>query len=303
MEGTIAMSGSPISFTPAAILSRLGPCSDQLLAGSMSEASATDPSALLKQLSLHLPRFAASQLDDRELVLREAQRLARKLKRLQAPHLQQVPSPSPARLADLQFCRLADEVAEPILNGFHYILSFREDSLHFGLKRPSEEWPVIMASLSPFDLNNVEPALAADRQTVRPLVLSRVFAFPAVPRNAFSFLMSRVRQWLASHLPEVNILLTYINPNIGFSGSSYKADNWKLMGQEHGTRYLYLEDDYKTDRFLYRHFGQPVDALLSSPNSHVSASRHRLQPLHIFLREVTGVIPLTDQGHFERWHP
>lgn len=300
------MIDSSISFTPKAILARLGPGGQQLLAGVLPGLPSVDLSALLKQLSLHLPRLAAAQVEDRESVIAEAQRLAQRLERLHAPHLGQVPSAPPAtvRLRDLQFHRLTEDVARSILNGFHYILSFREDSLHFGLQHQAHEWPLVMATLSPFDLSNVEPALTqAQRQVVRPLVLSRVFAFPAAPRNAFSYLMSNVRQWLADHHPGVGVLLTYINPNVGFSGSSYKADNWELMGEEYGTRYLYLEDDYKTDRFLYKHFGQPINALLSSPSFRVSVSRHQLQPLKVLMREVAKPAPPTGRYQFERWQP
>jgi hypothetical protein len=300
------MAESLISFTPSAILSRLGSIRDQSLSSVLSESPGVDRSSLLKQLSLHLPRLEAAQIYDGESVAIEARRLAKRLESLRAPHSGRVPLAKTvgANVSDLHFFTLEDEIARPILECFHYILSHRENSRHFGLKwNPgSDEWPVVMASLSEFDLKNVEPALTnRTGQTIPALVLSRVFAFPGAPRNALSFLMAKLRHWVTENQPQVQVLLTYVNPNIGFSGASYKADNWRLIGEEHGTRYLYLNGDYKTDRFLYAYFARPIDSLLSAPGSCISASKHKLMPLKIYLRSILSSEAPNGKYHFERW--
>lgn len=301
------MSPHSISFTPKAILARLGTAGEHELSTVLSEFPTVDLSSLLKQLSLHLPRFEVSQIHKNECVIQEARRLSNRLEDLHRQHVDKVPVglSEDISLENLHFCRLSDDLTKPILDCFHYILSFRENSTHLGLKlRPSDEWPVIMVSLSPFDLRNIAPALTLSSGQIMPaLILSRVFAFPVAPRNAFSFLMSKVRQWLIDAYPEVEVLLTYVNPNIGFSGASYKADNWKLIGEEHGTRYLYLEGNYKTDRFLHSHFRKPIDVLLSSPGFHVSSSKHILQPLKIFMRSISKCKPDVRKYHFKRWSP
>ncbi|HUS11311.1 MAG TPA: hypothetical protein VMZ30_12670 [Pyrinomonadaceae bacterium] len=299
------MARTLISFTPAAILSRLDLIGEYSLSSMLAEVPTVDSSSLLKQLSLHLPRLETRQIYDKESVLREAERLAKRLQSLRAPFLNRIPciTQTSISLSDLHFCTVQDDIARSILDSFHYILSYREHSNHFGLRlKSSSEWPMVMVSLSQFDLKNVESALTKKNgQVASALVLSRVFAFPVAPRNCFSFLMAKVREWVAENHPEIEVLVTYVNPNVGFSGASYKADNWSLIGEEHGTRYLYLDDDYKTERFFYAHFHQPANLLLSSHGSRVSASKHELKPLKIFIRRVSDFEANKRNFHFERW--
>jgi hypothetical protein len=53
--------------------------------------------------------------------------------------------------------------------------------------------------------------------------------------------------------------VTYVNPNMMFTGSSYRASGWQQIGTEPGTRYRYLADRYTTDRELARQFGAHDD--------------------------------------------
>ena len=80
-------------------------------------------------------------------------------------------------------------------------------------------------------------------------MVSRVFAFDWAPRNVISFLLARTEESEAMNR-NVKMLLTYLNPNMGFNGASYKAANWMEVGLETGTRYAYLRGDYITDRRL-----------------------------------------------------
>jgi hypothetical protein len=48
----------------------------------------------------------------------------------------------------------------------------------------------------------------------------------------------------------VSDYVTYVNPNMGFTGSSYRASGWHLLGTEPGTTYRYLDERYITDRAL-----------------------------------------------------
>src|SRR5262249_33435035 len=54
--------------------------------------------------------------------------------------------------------------------------------------------------------------------------------------------------------------VTYVNPNMGFTGSSYLASGWRMLGDEPGTKYRYLDDRYITDRRLAVTFGKHDDA-------------------------------------------
>jgi hypothetical protein len=51
------------------------------------------------------------------------------------------------------------------------------------------------------------------------------------------------------------ILVTYVNPNLGFTGATYRAANWTRLAREHGTHYSYVDSVYVTDRQLIARFG------------------------------------------------
>jgi hypothetical protein len=145
-------------------------------------------------------------------------------------------------------------VARPILERFHYLRSFREDSRHFGLFGCDPDDPVALASTSANDVNVlVRIALRNGVMAEQSRVVSRVFAFPAAPPNAISMLLGRVGRF--ERQADVQMLLTYVNPNLGFNGGSYRASNWTLAGEEPGTAYDYVGGTYVTGRALQHRYG------------------------------------------------
>jgi hypothetical protein len=60
--------------------------------------------------------------------------------------------------------------------------------------------------------------------------------------------MARLARQLRARGRAPRLLLTYRNPNVGFTGASYRAGNWILWARERGTRYSYLDRQYITDR-------------------------------------------------------
>jgi hypothetical protein len=189
----------------------------------------------------------------------------------------------------LTFYSIDDDVAEPILSSFHYILSHRPASKHFGLRAIRDHgWPLIMCSVSPFDLSNVAPVL--ENHGIDPnrcVVLSRVFAFPACPPNAVSRLLGRVRRWLRDQRPDLDGLITYVNPNVGFTGASYYADNWMQLALEDDTRYAYWDGNYITDRQLAARLSMPTESTTTDSASRVTYSQPRLRPLQVFFRSIS----------------
>lgn len=265
-----------------------------------------DRDSLLKQLSLHLPRMPLHENLDMGCILRETERLAVRLATLRRDYLQIESQRPECHVRDLQFGPIGETIARPILERFHYLLSHRLNSIHFGLFHPDAgSWPLAMASLSAFDLRNMENASAAmPLNPVSTIVISRVYAVQSAPSNSISYLLGRLRRWLIDNRPEVTLLLTYLNPNVGFSGSSYEADNWTLYGEEHDTRYVYVDLDYKTDRYLAEKFGTAnVEELRVRLGDRVSASLFPLQPLRVYARRTSNV-PI-DHAHrsFSRWTP
>jgi hypothetical protein len=79
------------------------------------------------------------------------------------------------------------------------------------------------------------------------------------------------------------MLLTYINPNLAFTGSSLKASNWVFFGYEKGTRYAYLNKEYITDRELVRYYGTANPSLLQTElQDRFEVSRVNLDPLQLY---------------------
>lgn len=181
------------------------------------------------------------------------------------------------------FCKIPESEAHIIHEHFHYIGSPRRNSLHFGLRMPTSGKVSTLLSFSEFDLEHIYPCIPLDLESQNIMVLSRGFAFDWAPPNKMSYLMAKVWQWMADNKPEVRMLITYVNPNLGFTGSAYKASNWVYFGEEAGTRYCYLDGEYITDRELYRKFGTAKPARLEPLlRDRFEVSRLPLLPLTLF---------------------
>jgi hypothetical protein len=235
------------------------------------------PRALEVESLLHLPRLA----DSRGVVTRaradaEVARLSRRLHTLYQPveELLRPPAVAP-ELSDLRLRVVEERVASTVAKHLHYLHSPRRHSVHLG-SYTSEQRLVAMVSLSRLDIPPIAAALPDRVSPEETLVLSRLFAFDWAPRNTISHLLSNVERRLRHAHPEIRLLLTYLNPNLGFDGASYRAANWSLFGYEAGTRYGYLDEDYITDREIAR--------LPAADRRRVVYSLMPLAPLSLFGR-------------------
>ncbi len=225
---------------------------------------------LLLQGLLHLPRLASS---DGGLDVGTARNELARLHALRAhelkpyAHLAATPRPIPS-LSELDVRLIAPDDAEPIASHLHYLRSFRRDGVYVAAIAGSRI--VALCEISPFDLPHIAARLPmVTREDVA--VVSRVFAFDWAPRNTISFMLAR-----AERFTHARMLLTYLNPNMGFTGASYRAANWALAGFETGTRYAYLDARYITDRQL--------DVLPPEERREVEFSRMPLLPLELYRR-------------------
>jgi len=235
---------------------------------------------LVKQLLLHLPRFRPEELLGGEITSFEADRLARKMQKLQdgfstwTEHSKL----TELRKADFSVHECDVRTANEIYTRLHYIGTVREAVVHLGIYLPGlPDRPMALASLSEMDidaLNKYFPSLEAKKKA---LVVSRVFAFDWAPRNSISFLLGKVAAWLRTCRPEVQRLLTYLNPNLGFNGASYLAANW-LPFTEMPVRYFYLKNNYITYRSL---LSLPADL-----KTQVVTSVYKLDPLRMLWYEI-----------------
>ncbi len=287
------------------ILDRIRFFSEQLTEASEWRDARVDCSSLFLQLALHLPRFELEVAMRDEVIYREGVRLRDRLASIRRETAKCVPNwTRQFQLAELVLTPIPDEIARPILDCYHYLMSFRPRSIHLGLTLKGEEWPRLMVSISAFDLDNITRGHAEGMESA--LVLSRVYAFPQAPMNMISFTLSKVRRWLAAHHPDVTALVTYCNPNLGFTGASYEADNWQILGYEDGTRYTYVHDNYVTDRRLAELFDGTPDIVSGVRTDHgISFSTWPLEPLRLYFRSWRGSTRLfgSERHHFERWVP
>src|ERR1051326_7304077 len=185
----------------------------------------------------------------------------------------------------LTFHEVGLDQAREIMSSFHYLRSPRLDGRYYGLSS-SEGRLVAICVSSPLDVEYLHNLLRLEgRDTQDARVLSRVFAFEGAPRNTISHLMSRAAQ--AERKLGVTDWVSYVNPNMGFSGVSYLASDWHLLGEQPGTTYRYLDNRYITDRELSAKFGYHNDDTYNRVlGERFAKNRMQLEPLLVFYRRL-----------------
>jgi hypothetical protein len=268
----------------------VSPESDHLrdLAHERGLASGVSERVLLTQLLLHLPRVAdATGCVDPDQASEEANRLAPLLRR-RCGELAEWALPPEGGVGSAPALRLTDvdeEVARLVLERFHYLGSFRPQSRHFAgvCGAPGEAQLAALFTVSPLDLSSLAATLPGGVKPTEVAVLARVFSFDWAPENSLSYLMGRLFRRLRRERPNLRMLLTYLNPNLGFTGASYRASNWTLVGREVGTRYAYLDGCYVTDRALGARFGtSDPEPLREALGGRIEFSAMELQPLEVW---------------------
>jgi hypothetical protein len=244
-----------------------------------------EPRLLLPLLRVHLYRFAADELSDVDLVWRECDRLAARLEGLgrQVPEIFAVPPTGMVELRRSRIWPVPSSLANELHLTSHYLGSPRPDGLHLGLCSASQRGLLALATLSPFDLSHLTGTLPPGVRSVEVLVLSRILTAAWSPRNTGSFFLGRMIRWLRRRHREVRALLSYLDPNAGFRGSLYRSANWILLARERKRRYLYLDENYVTDRQMLRTYGTADFAKLKPElQGRISCSVWPLQPLNVF---------------------
>ncbi|MFX0139765.1 MAG: hypothetical protein ACFFDN_39360 [Candidatus Hodarchaeota archaeon] len=260
---------------------------------------------LIKQVLLHRPRFSEEKLHDFSFIFGLIQTLSRRLLSLRAQYVEFYPRLEIHSLNpdETYFCKVSPETAKIIHERFHYLESFRADGIHLGLYYIPEKSlnPKLMglATISKFDLINIKSKLPFGICTEEVRVLSRIFVFDWVPRNTVSYLIGGTFSWLRKNLPFVKILLTYSNPNLGFSGTVYKATNWLFFGKEKNNRFLYLDSNYATERFVRKLYGTSnFHELRASLGNRISSSIQTLLPLDVYIYFIDPALRRTHKSLF-----
>lgn len=230
----------------------------QILLSEMARCYELEEDDLLRRVLLQLPRLSEAELQNRRIVAKEIETVAQQLKKVKRKYKQILGhNEKSLTLKELSFNVIPSDLASVINRNFHYIGYNRLRSIRLGFTSDSctgRHSIVSMITLSPFDLEHVSPFLPNGIKSNNVLVVSRVFAFAWAPKNCISFMMGQMFKWIRQNKPRTKLLLTYLNPNVCFSGTSYKASNWILFGLEPNLKYAYLDRKYITLRALKSKF-------------------------------------------------
>ena len=121
------------------------------------------------------------------------------------------------------------------------------------------------------------------------LDVSRVFAVESAPANSISTLLSRVRTWVRRNEPSIKLLTTAVDPNLGFTGASYRAANWKKWMTIKARPYLYEDGRYVTPRQLRERYGTSrFDELQAMFPGRFERSKSKLLDSIIYCCRVNG---------------
>jgi hypothetical protein len=265
-----------------------------------------EPRALVVRALLHLPRVASQNgWITRQEVERELEIIARRLRddvraaRANVPHEQ-------FALCELAFEKIDSSRALPVLTFLHYLRSVRPGSLYFALLDPIGRLPVSLCGVSPLDWKRVANQISEQFDVPRggAWEVSRVYSIDVAPLNAISALLSKVRTYMRRHMSAVNLLVTAVDPNLGFTGCSYRAANWQQWMTVRARPYLYENGQYVSPRQLReRHGTASLDELQAKFPGTFQRSTVRLLDSIIFcsnVNEKTKAVPAQEMRRLHR---
>ncbi|WP_433022550.1 hypothetical protein [Kribbella sp. CA-294648] len=251
-----------------------------------------EPRALAVRALLHLPRVAGfgGRLTRRQ-VGAEIARSADELLSDQAKVERLVPA-GVFELQDLRFVAdYSGADAEAVFTHLHYLRNARPGALNYALVDPVYGQPISLCSVSPLEWRRVGRQIATQFKVPMAGVwdISRVYSFDVAPPNAISYLLARVRSDMRRRRSDVQLLTTAVDPNLGFTGSSYLAANWQRWMTIKARPYMYYRNRYVSPRQLRAQFDTTNVAELGAMHGgEFQQSRARLLDSMIFCCRVTG---------------
>lgn len=263
------------------------------------------PRALAVRTLLQLPRVASHKgWISRWQVQRELRISAERLRSDELAARSCVPFEK-FQLHDLIFQEIDTARALPVLTWLHYLRSARPGSRHFALVDPIDGLPVTLCSMSPLEWKCVgsrlwsQFAISPDRAWD----VSRVYSVDLAPANAISLLLSRVRKYVRHNMFPVDLLVTAVDPNLGFTGSSYRASNWQQWMTIRARPYLYEHGRYVSPRQLRERFGTSnLTKLEANFPGTFQQSRVGLLDSMIFAFRVNGKTEVLSSTEMHRVH-
>lgn len=167
----------------------------------------------------------------------------------------------------------------------HYLRSFRGNAANFGLYSSIDNKLLGFCSLAPLDwveiLNLLNETLGVTDCNCTNL--ARIYTRPNSPKNSISLLLHRISS-LERSKRDVDMLATVVDPNIGFSGVSYRASGWIKFAEIEHQGFPYLDGRYVTRRTLRSQFGsENPEALSQTLGERFSLSICPMQPVQIYV--------------------
>jgi hypothetical protein len=265
-----------------------------------------EPRALAVRALLHLPRVASHEGWVTRWQAQEELRIsAEQLQRDARAASAHVPVEK-FSLRDLAFEEIDSSRALPVLASLHYLRSARPGSLYFALVDPVHRLPVSVCSISQLQWGCVGRHIHQQFDIPREGVweLSRLYSVDDAPFNSISFLLSKVRTYVRRNISTADLLVTAVDPNLGFTGCSYRAANWKQWMSVRARPYLYEMGRYVSPRQLREQYGTAslVDLQTKYPGR-FQQSRARLLNTMIYCCCVNGetkVVPAQDMRRLHR---
>jgi hypothetical protein len=267
---------------------------DSLFGSLIAEAAhsvGVEHRALIVRVLLHLPRAASWKGWVSEPQLRTQIRICANRLRNEVRAAATYLPVEAFSLSQLKFEPLAEVQAQPILTHLHYLGGARPGSSYFSLVDPVQALPVALCSVSEFRWTRVAAQLFRQfsiRQE-RVLDVSRVYAIESAPVNSISTLLSHVRTWLRREEPSIELLTTAVDHNLGFTGVSYRAANWKPWLRIKARPYFYENQIHVTPRQLRERYGTPrIDELQARFPGRFERSKSKLLDSVIYCCRING---------------
>jgi hypothetical protein len=215
-----------------------------------------NPRTLSVRTLLHLPRVADEDgwvaLSEIERELDESAQILRE----DAETVKDLAPDGKYALDELTFVVDFDPAAsDRLFSALHYLRNApRRGSRYFALADPEKGHPVTICSVSPFKWRFVGSHIRENFGIPQTMILnvSRVYSCDVAPYNAISSLLSKVRR---SFSDQIDLLMTAVDPNLGFRGASYRAAGWRLWLTAKPRPYLYHNGRHVSPRQLKQRFG------------------------------------------------
>ena len=195
-------------------------------------------------------------------------------------------------LRDLAFEEIDPSRALPVLTLLHYLRSARPGSRYFALVDPVHRLPgkslqrVPLWNGSALEVRSLRNLLFRQNASGR----SRAY-IQSIVRHPMRFhpCCQEFERYLRRNMPSADLLVTAVDPNLGFTGSSYRAANWQQWMTIKARPYLYDNGRYVTPRQLRERFGtSSLIELQAKYPGRFQQSRVRLLDSMIYCCSVNG---------------